>query len=96
VNGVGGRGLAVVGAGISGLHMSRVLQGAGFCPTIFEKADEVGGTWRENTYPGLVCDVPAPVYTYTILAKPDLRDYELGDPPQRVGAPAGVAAGGGA
>jgi cation diffusion facilitator CzcD-associated flavoprotein CzcO len=71
MNGVGGRGIAVVGAGISGLHMSRLLEEAGYCPTIFEKADEVGGTWRENTYPGLVCDVPASVYTYSWARKPD-------------------------
>lgn len=39
--------------------------------TIYEKADEVGGTWRENTYPGLTCDVPSRVYQYTFATKPD-------------------------
>jgi cation diffusion facilitator CzcD-associated flavoprotein CzcO len=39
--------------------------------TIYEKADEVGGTWRDNTYPGLTCDVPSRVYQYTFAKKPD-------------------------
>lgn len=39
--------------------------------TIYEKADEVGGTWRENTYPGLVCDIPSRVYQYTFARNPD-------------------------
>jgi cation diffusion facilitator CzcD-associated flavoprotein CzcO len=39
--------------------------------TIYEKADEVGGTWRDNTYPGLTCDVPSRVYQYTFARKPD-------------------------
>src|ERR1700730_6635596 len=71
----GSRGVAVIGAGISGLHMSRLLREAGVSPTILEKASEVGGTWRENTYPGLVCDVPAPVYTYSWARKPDWQRW---------------------
>src|SRR3954470_13836186 len=63
--------VAVVGAGISGLQMAVSLQQAGFAFTIFEKSHEVGGTWRDNTYPGLVCDVPAAVYTYCSARKPD-------------------------
>ena len=39
--------------------------------TIYEKADEVGGTWRENTYPGLFCDIPSRVYQYTFATNPD-------------------------
>jgi cation diffusion facilitator CzcD-associated flavoprotein CzcO len=41
------------------------LARAGIDFTIFEKASEVGGTWRDNRYPGLTCDVPAFVYTYS-------------------------------
>jgi cation diffusion facilitator CzcD-associated flavoprotein CzcO len=37
--------------------------------TIFEKADDVGGTWRDNTYPGLHCDVPSRYYTYSFLRR---------------------------
>lgn len=39
--------------------------------TIYEKADDVGGTWRDNTYPGLFCDVPSRVYQYSFARKPD-------------------------
>ena len=39
--------------------------------TGYEKADDVGGTWRDNTYPGLTCDVPSRVYQYTFARKPD-------------------------
>lgn len=37
----------------------------------FEKADRVGGTWRENTYPGIGCDVPSHVYSYSFAPNPD-------------------------
>jgi cation diffusion facilitator CzcD-associated flavoprotein CzcO len=58
--------IAIIGAGMSGLCMAVKLQQAGLDSyTIFEKADEVGGTWRDNTYPGLTCDVPSRYYTYT-------------------------------
>src|SRR4051812_32600957 len=57
--------VAVVGAGVSGLAMGLRLQRAGVPFTIFEKAGEVGGTWRDNRYPGLTIDVPAPIYTYS-------------------------------
>ncbi len=47
--------VAIIGAGMSGLCMAAKLQDAGIETfTIFEKADEVGGTWRDNTYPGSV------------------------------------------
>jgi cation diffusion facilitator CzcD-associated flavoprotein CzcO len=62
--------VAIVGAGVSGLGMAIKLEEAGIPFTIFEKADEVGGTWRDNTYPGLVCDVPAAVYTYSFERNP--------------------------
>ena len=39
--------------------------------TIFETADEVGGTWRDNTYPGLRCDVPSRFYSYTFRPNPE-------------------------
>src|SRR5688500_3245887 len=61
-----GRGprVAVIGAGVSGLAMGLRLQAAGMPFEIFEKASEVGGTWRDNRYPGLTIDVPSPIYTY--------------------------------
>src|SRR5947209_18195435 len=64
--------VAIVGAGMSGLCMAIALLRNGITDvTIYEKADEVGGTWRENTYPGLTCDVPSRVYQYTFAKKPD-------------------------
>jgi cation diffusion facilitator CzcD-associated flavoprotein CzcO len=63
--------VAIIGAGMSGLCMGIKLQQAGFHDyTIFEKAAEVGGTWRENTYPGLSCDVPARFYSYSFESNP--------------------------
>jgi cation diffusion facilitator CzcD-associated flavoprotein CzcO len=56
--------VAVIGAGVSGLAMGLRLRRAGYDFTIFEKASEVGGTWRDNRYPGLTIDVPSPLYTF--------------------------------
>lgn len=39
--------------------------------TIFEKAKTIGGTWRDNTYPGLACDVPSHLYSYSFELNPD-------------------------
>jgi cation diffusion facilitator CzcD-associated flavoprotein CzcO len=39
--------------------------------TVYEKADRVGGTWRENTYPGLSCDVPSHLYSYSFALIPE-------------------------
>ena len=56
---------------MSGLCMAANLQDAGINSfTIFEKADEVGGTWRDNTYPGLSCDVPSRYYSYSFRPNP--------------------------
>jgi cation diffusion facilitator CzcD-associated flavoprotein CzcO len=52
--------VAIIGSGMSGLCMAIKLQRAGFDDfEIYEKAASLGGTWRENTYPGLSCDVPS-------------------------------------
>src|SRR4029079_829981 len=65
--------VAIIGAGMSGLCMAAKLQDAGIDTyTIFEKADEVGGTWRDNTYPGLTCDVPSRYYSYSFRPKPEV------------------------
>ncbi len=64
--------IAIIGAGMSGLCMAMKLQDAGIDSyTIFEQASEVGGTWRDNTYPGLTCDVPSRYYSYSFLPNPD-------------------------
>src|SRR4051794_22508331 len=64
--------VAIVGAGMSGLCMGIKLKRAGIHGfTIYEKADSVGGTWRDNTYPGLSCDVPSRFYQYSFELNPD-------------------------
>lgn len=64
--------VAIIGAGMSGLCMAAKLQDAGIDSfTIFEKAEDVGGTWRDNTYPGLTCDVPSRYYSYSFRPNPN-------------------------
>ena len=62
----------VIGAGMAGILAGIKLREAGYEDiTIYEKADRVGGTWRENTYPGLTCDVSSHSYTYTFEPNPE-------------------------
>ncbi|MGE3156124.1 MAG: NAD(P)-binding protein, partial [Xanthobacteraceae bacterium] len=49
--------VVVVGAGIAGLFIAEMLKRARIDFSVFESADDVGGTWRDNTYPGLYVDV---------------------------------------
>ena len=76
----------IVGAGISGIAAAIKLKREGYNDfKIIEKADRVGGTWRENTYPGCGCDVPSSLYSYSfalsskwshLFAKqPEILDY---------------------
>ncbi len=56
--------IAILGAGFGGIGAAiRLLQAGIRSFTIFERADEIGGTWRDNTYPGAACDVPSHVYS---------------------------------
>lgn len=64
--------IAIVGAGMSGIAAVVKLRRAGYTDlTVYEKADRVGGTWRENQYPGLSCDVPSYWYSFTFAKNPD-------------------------
>lgn len=64
-------GVAILGAGFAGLCMAIKLREAGREDfAIFEKASAVGGTWRDNTYPGCGCDVPAHLYSYSFAQNP--------------------------
>jgi cation diffusion facilitator CzcD-associated flavoprotein CzcO len=64
--------VAVIGAGMTGILMAIKLREAGIDDiTILEKADRVGGTWRENSYPGVACDIPAHMYTYSFRGNPE-------------------------
>src|SRR4051812_44374219 len=63
--------VVVIGAGFGGLGAARALceQGIGDV-TILERADAVGGVWRDNTYPGAACDVPSPLYSWSWALNP--------------------------
>ncbi|WP_242902458.1 flavin-containing monooxygenase [Actinomadura terrae] len=61
----------IIGAGISGICMAFKLKEAGIDNfTIIEKEQRIGGTWRDNTYPGLACDIPAALYQYSFELNP--------------------------
>lgn len=62
----------IIGAGMAGILSAIKLKEKGYSQvTVVEKADRIGGTWRENTYPGLTCDVPSHAYTYSFEPNPD-------------------------
>ncbi len=62
---------AIIGAGMAGILSAIKLQEAGLEDfAIYEKGDRVGGTWRENTYPGIACDIPSHLYSYSFAPNP--------------------------
>jgi cation diffusion facilitator CzcD-associated flavoprotein CzcO len=62
----------IIGAGMAGILSAIKLTEAGFTEVaIYEKGDRVGGTWRENTYPGVACDVPSHLYSYSFDLNPE-------------------------
>lgn len=64
--------VAIIGAGFGGLCMAIKLHEAGYRNiAILEKGAEVGGTWRDNTYPGAACDVQSHLYSYSFEGNPD-------------------------
>ncbi|MDD3763021.1 MAG: NAD(P)/FAD-dependent oxidoreductase [Nevskiales bacterium] len=64
--------VAIVGAGFGGLCMGiKLLEEGNTDFLILEKADEVGGTWRDNSYPGAACDVQSHMYSYSFAPKAD-------------------------
>ena len=81
--------IAIIGAGFAGIGTAIQLRRAGIESfTIFERAGEVGGTWRDNTYPGAACDVPSHAYSLSFEPTPtwhrkfaeagEIQDYILG------------------
>lgn len=76
---------AVIGAGVSGLAAAHRLRQAGVTVSIFEKNEDVGGTWLENVYPGCRVDVPNQLYSFSFAqsdrwvgrysSQPDLLAY---------------------
>src|SRR5215469_4809696 len=66
MGGAPGPRVIVIGAGMAGILAAIKLRQAGFTNlAVYEKAERVGGTWRENTYPGITCDVPSHLYSYS-------------------------------
>lgn len=64
--------VAVVGNGFSGLGTAIRLRQAGVEDfLIFERHGDVGGTWRDNSYPGCACDVPSHLYSFSFAPNPD-------------------------
>ncbi len=58
--------IAIAGAGFGGIGLAIALKKAGFHDfTIYERAADVGGVWRDNTYPGAACDVPSRLYSHS-------------------------------
>jgi len=68
----------IIGAGASGVCMGKKLNDAGIKYTILEKANGIGGTWYENTYPGCGCDVRSHLYSYSFFQNPNWsRSFSL-------------------
>src|SRR5919204_2316235 len=78
--------VCVVGSGFSGIGMAIQLKRAGIQDfVLLERADDLGGTWRDNTYPGCACDVPSHLYSFsfepnphwsrTFSPQPEIWDY---------------------
>ena len=64
--------VAIVGGGLSGLATAIQLVRAGVRSfTVIEQSDGVGGTWRDNVYPGAACDVPSHLYSFSFAPKTD-------------------------
>ncbi len=62
----------IIGAGMTGMLMLIKLREMGVKDiVVLEKKSAVGGTWRENTYPGVACDIPAHMYTYSFEPNPE-------------------------
>jgi cation diffusion facilitator CzcD-associated flavoprotein CzcO len=71
----------IVGAGFSGLCAGIQLRKAGIESfVILEKANGVGGTWRDNTYPGAACDIPSHLYSYSFEPNPSWSRAYGGQP----------------
>jgi cation diffusion facilitator CzcD-associated flavoprotein CzcO len=64
--------VVVVGTGFSGIGMAvKMLENGTRDFLLLERAENIGGTWRDNTYPGAACDVPSQLYSFSFALKPD-------------------------
>ncbi|MEZ5572122.1 MAG: NAD(P)/FAD-dependent oxidoreductase [Halioglobus sp.] len=77
----------VVGAGFAGIGAAIKLREAGFDFVVLEKAAEIGGVWRDNSYPDCACDIPSTLYSFSFAPNPnwsslfarqaEIRDYTV-------------------
>ncbi|WP_078859660.1 flavin-containing monooxygenase [Streptomyces rubellomurinus] len=73
--------VAVIGSGFGGLAAAVRLRRAGITDfVVLERADSVGGTWRDNSYPGCACDVPSHLYSYSFAPNPEWPRSFSGQP----------------
>ncbi|HEY9337777.1 MAG TPA: NAD(P)/FAD-dependent oxidoreductase, partial [Kribbella sp.] len=64
--------IVVIGTGFAGIGMAIRLKQAGYDDfVVLERAEDVGGTWRDNTYPGCRCDVPSHLYSFSFAPNPE-------------------------
>jgi cation diffusion facilitator CzcD-associated flavoprotein CzcO len=71
----------IIGAGFGGIAAAIELKRGGHdAVLLLEKGDEVGGVWRDNTYPGAACDVPSPFYSYSFEPHPGWPRRYAGQP----------------
>src|SRR5215470_4292887 len=65
-------GTAIIGGGFAGMGAAIALDRRGYGDyLLLERGSELGGTWRDNTYPGAACDVPSNLYSYSFALNPD-------------------------
>ncbi len=73
--------VAIIGVGFAGLAAAIRLRQRGTTTfVVFERAAEVGGTWRDNVYPGCGCDIPAPLYSFSFAPNPEWTRLYAGQP----------------
>src|SRR6185369_3473669 len=71
----------IVGAGFSGLGMAiKLLESGTKSFLVIEKADDIGGTWYVNQYPGCACDVPSHLYSFSFDRNPDWTQMYAAQP----------------
>ena len=71
--------VAIIGGGFGGLGLAVKIKESGNNNfVVFERADKVGGTWRDNIYPGCGCDIPSHLYSFSFEMNPNWsREYSL-------------------
>ncbi|WP_082981585.1 flavin-containing monooxygenase [Mycolicibacterium mucogenicum] len=88
--------IIIVGAGFAGVGMAvQLARRSDQTFVVLERADDLGGSWRDNTYPGVACDVPSHLYSYSFAMNPDWsRQYspgsEIWEYIRRVAADSGI------